>query len=106
MRAGPALCLARQCRPHYRRFLVLLRVDLRVCEIELLALSTTAEARISLVNHHFLKVGTTNQVACFDGLARADLRIRREPGTDWRPPGWASTRTPTASCVTRIIDLS
>src|SRR6516164_7950136 len=34
--AGPALCLAGQCRAHCRQFLLLLCVDLRVCEIELL----------------------------------------------------------------------
>src|SRR5215831_4251652 len=33
---GPALCLAGQCRTHCCQFLLLLRVDRRVCEIELL----------------------------------------------------------------------
>src|SRR5215472_17142624 len=34
--AAPVLCLAGQCRPHCCQFLLLLRVDLRVCEIKLL----------------------------------------------------------------------
>src|SRR6516164_7670089 len=33
---GPALCLVGQCRMHFCQFLLLLRVDRRICEIELL----------------------------------------------------------------------